>query len=111
MRHVLLAHRLFVALSASSLFGCGSSSANAGTPDVLNTPEGAEVTPFAGWSVPGVRLFRRCYSVPDESHCEIVGVDASNTTVGGPALFRRLPRSNPDALAHRALDLLRRSGE
>lgn len=72
-------------------------------------PDAPDVTPFTEWSVPGLTLTRRCYAVPDQSTCAVVGATADGSEVGGRALWSRIASDASlaaDDLARRAIAVL-----
>ncbi|MFT5358248.1 MAG: hypothetical protein ACI9KE_005486 [Polyangiales bacterium] len=110
--------------SSSSSSACGGAEATGGgsterggtttTPDEADDleairaafPEGTEVTPFSGWEVSGLRLFRANWSEPDNSNIRVVGVDASSEVIRGADLMRRFGEVTPQDLALRANAIL-----
>lgn len=69
--------------------------------------DGYDVTPFTGWSVPGVRLYTVVLvGVADLSRAHVVGVDGSGALVRGPALMDRMGELPPEELAARVMSVL-----
>lgn len=85
-----------------ALAGCSCGAARAPTEDGL----GGESTPYTGFALPGLSLYRRCVSVPDHGTCSVYGVDGQSQTIPGPELFHRLGARPALELALRAHDLL-----
>lgn len=92
--------------------GCGGSTASGDGEDLpraireMDEHDYAEVQPFDGWSVQGVRLYRMSWAVPDHSVSYIIGIDESGALLRGPDLMRRFGDLPPEELATRAIGVL-----
>lgn len=90
--------------------GCGGSASTAASvPRALRArAEHEEVVPYAGFTVPGLTLYRASGAVPDHGWSYVVGIDADGNAVEGAALMGRLGALAPDVFAQRALAILLR---
>lgn len=93
--------------SGSACGGSTGASVGSGSATGSGTESGgAETTPFSGWTVPGVSLFRTSRSMPDHTVTRITGVDASGDAVSGIELMRLVGELSPRDLAIRANAIL-----
>lgn len=98
------------------MMACGGSGSACGGPSVSSAEHtgqangtgntGSELTPFSGWSIPGVTLFRADSSHQDHSAVHVVGTDASGEMVRGVELMRLLGDLPAQELALRANAIL-----
>lgn len=104
--------RTFWQIICVALMACGGSSGACGSAPGASGRGGAGApseeppTPFSGWTIPGVTLFRLNSSRQDRSAVHIVGRTAEGDSVRGPALMRLVGDLPPQELALRANAIL-----
>jgi hypothetical protein len=105
-RRASVGRSLRLGLAALVLLACECG--GTGLPPALSSyGEAYEVTPFTGWSVPGLRLYHvRELGLEDASSTSVVGVDEQGALVEGSDLFARFSTLPPEELAQRACIVL-----